>query len=539
MAQHADARRERLARAAASAGPLLTLTLALTLAGCPSDGSSATATTTPTTTATAPRQVTDAERAAVMVACARCHVAPPPEALPRERWREVIPVMGTAEVGVASGQPPASADEVTLALRVYDALAPDALDAPPQPGAPAGLSFRTESFTPPRINKRIPAVANVRFWPLNSPRRRDVLVCEMRSRCLFVLASWAPEPQRRLLELGNELGYPVHVEPCDLDGDGRLDLVVSGLGGMNPSNARDGVVTLLRQGADRRFTPYPIARDLGRVASTHAVDIDGDGDLDLVVAVFGWRGPGELLLLENVTSEPGRLRFDRHVLDERDGWIHVASADLDGDGRLDLVALVAQEHEQVVAWLNREGGFERRVLDAAPHPAWGSSGLELVDMDLDGDVDILLSNGDALDDHLLKPYHGVSWLENQGGMKFVRRPIGALYACERAVAGDLDGDGDVDVVAVAFLPEVPPERQKALDLDSVVWFERTPEGWTRRVIEKHRAWHPTVALADHDADGRMDIVVGNYVWLLEGGTPLVEDDWVTVFTQQAPAAGPR
>ena len=505
------------------------------LAGCPGGDRTSATTTTPLPPPPGGRPtVSEAERASVASACARCHQAPPPDALPRARWREVIPTMGTPEVGAASGKPPSSPEELALALKVYDALAPEALETPPQASASGLLAFEAQGFTPRGITRKIPAVANVRTWPLNSPRRQDVLVCEMRSRRLFVLAPWAPEEQRKLVELGEELGYPAHVEPCDLDGDGRLDLVVSGLGGMNPSNAQEGIVTLLRQGADRRFTAHPLARGLGRVASTHAIDLDGDGDLDLVVAVFGWRGPGQLLLLENTTSEPGRLRFERRVLDARDGWIHVASADLDGDGRLDLVTLLAQEHEQVVAWLNRgEDGLEPRVLFAAPHPAWGSSGLQLVDMDGDGDLDVLLSNGDALDDHLLKPYHGVAWLENEGGLRFTHRPIGALYACERALAGDLDGDGDVDVVAVAFLPQVSPERQRALDLDSIVWFERTPEGWTRRVLEKHRAWHPTAALADHDGDGRLDLIVGNFVWLLEDGRPLVEDEWLTVFTQRA------
>lgn len=498
--------------------------LLLALAGCPGP-------TTPGPTGQA--AITDADRAAVAQACARCHLAPPPEALPRQRWREVIPSMASLELGAASGKPPATAAEVALALRVYEAQAPEALDAPPQAGAPAGLEFKVESFTPRGIQRRIPAVANVRLWPMNSPRRLDVLVSEMRSRRLFVLAPWAPEAQRRLVELGAELGYPVHVEPCDLDGDGLVDLVVSGLGGMNPSNDTNGVVTLLRQTPDRRFTPVPLATGLGRVASTLAVDLDGDGDLDLVVAVFGWRGPGQLLLLENQTTDPAKPTFRRHVLDERDGWIHVEAADLTGDGRPDLVALVAQEHEQVVAWINQgELRLEPRVLHTAPHPAWGYSGLQLVDMDGDGDLDVLVSNGDALDDHLLKPYHGVSWLENQGDLRFVERRVGALYGCERAVAGDLDGDGDVDVVAVAFLPELSPERQRALDLDSVVWFERTPDGWTRRVLEKHRAWHPTVALGDHDGDGQLDVVVGNFVWLIQDGTPLVEDDWVTVFTQR-------
>jgi hypothetical protein len=62
-----------------------------------------------------------------------------------------------------------------------------------------------------------------------------------------------------------------------------------------------------------------------------------------------------------------------------------------------------------------------------------------VDFDLDGDLDLLVSNGDTLDDDVLKPYHGVSWLENLGDLRFEVHVIGHLYGCESACSGDVDG----------------------------------------------------------------------------------------------------
>src|SRR5579859_2502139 len=107
--------------------------------------------------------------------------------------------------------------------------------------------------------------------------------------------------------------------------------------------------------------------------------------------------------------------FVATVFDPRHGAIHVPIADLNHDGRPDFVALISQEFETVVAFLNTgPGKFEPHVTHAAPHPAFGSSGIQLVDLDQDGDLDVLYSNGDVLDSNLLRPYHGIQWLENRG-----------------------------------------------------------------------------------------------------------------------------
>src|SRR5262249_56104040 len=116
-----------------------------------------------------------------------------------------------------------------------------------------------------------------------------------------------------------------------------------------------------------------------------------------IVAVFGWRNVGEIVLLENHTTDWNQPDFRPRTLDERHGTIHVPVADLNGDGWPDFVALISQEHEEVVAFLNqKDGTFQKETIWKAPHPAYGSSGIQLVDLDGDGKVDALYSTRDVL-----------------------------------------------------------------------------------------------------------------------------------------------
>jgi hypothetical protein len=468
--------------------------------------------------------------ASVREACARCHAFPPAATLPRDRWVTVVPEMRT--MPIPAGAAPLTEEEAAEALAYYRAAAPDALPPVP-PGPPLTTDrFVATHFTPRGLeNRKIPAVANVGFFPLTGGL--TLVAAELRTRTLFALTRAQPGRPAVLRPLlpreTMDLNYPDHVSAADLNGDGRQDLLVASLGGLNPGNFKRGSVSVLLAAA-RGFTVHPIAKGLGRVADVRAADLDGDGDLDLAVSVFGWRGPGELLVFE----QTGQLTFTRHRLDDRDGWIHLEPLDLDGDGKLDLIGLLTQHHEQVVAFQNKGGlTFAPRVLHRAPHPAWGYSGLERVDLDQDGDADLLLTNGDSLDDHLLKPYHGISWLENDGVGGFAPHRIAdGLPGCQRATAGDLDGDGDLDVVAVSFLPQIPAATWEERDLSSIVWIERDTKGWQIRSLEKHRNIHSTVALGDVDGNGKLDIVVGNFVWLYEEYKTHTPADYVTLLMQE-------
>jgi len=366
---------------------------------------------------------------------------------------------------------------------------------------------------------------------LSDARKLDVVVCDMVNGLVLVMKPY--EPAGRLRVVSDAVPHPAKAQAVDLDRDGVKDLLVANLGSPLPTDRRVGSVVWLRGRPDGSFTAVTLAEGLGRVADVEAADFDGDGDLDLVVAEFGWLKAGGILLLENRTSDASRPDFVPTTVDPRHGAIHVPVADLNGDGRPDFVALIGQEHETVVAFLNAGGcRFDPTVIYTAPHPAFGSSGIQLVDFDGDGDLDVLMSNGDSMDSELLRPYHGVQWLENRGTYPFERHPLASLHGGQRAVAADVDGDGDQDVVAVSFLPGTYYRthcRENALDA-VVVLEQAAPGRFVRHTLEAVTCDHITCDLGDFDDDGKVDLVIGN-AYIPFGAVPAEERpeaDWIVL-----------
>jgi hypothetical protein len=189
----------------------------------------------------------------------------------------------------------------------------------------------------------------------------------------------------------------------------------------------------------------------------------------------------------------------------------VPVCDLDGDGMADFIALVSNESESVDAFLNRGGGkFRRQIVWQAPDLTFGSSGIDLVDLDQDGDLDVLWTNGDAFDNLYANPWHGVQWLENLGAMRFAHHRLGDLPGAYRALAADLDRDGDLDIVVAAWLPQqVMPAELRQTPLASIVCFEQTAPGrFARHTLETGSPHHAVMEIGDFDGDGDVDFAVG-------------------------------
>ena len=390
-------------------------------------------------------------------------------------------------------------------VKYYEARAPEKLPLPASWPDPDGrLPFSRRAIPGPAGSSNH-AVANVRLIDMNRDGRPSVVVSDMRSGIVYALGI-EREPAS-IVTLGR-LSNPAHATPVDLDRDGQLDLLLADLGSFVPGDHDRGAAVWLRARKDGTYAAVTIKRG-PRVADVEAADFDDDGRLDLAIASFGWRRTGDLTILKNETLDPDQPTFAPHLIDKRTGAIHTIPADLDRDGRSDLITLFAQEHETVVAFLNRGGlRFEARSVYSAPHPNWGSSGIEAVDLDQDGDLDVVMTNGDMFDDQILKPYHGIQWLENRGTFPFTEHTLASLPGVQRAETADLDGDGDLDIAACVVVPSQDPAARR---LPSVVWLEQTlPGRFVLHVLESGVPAHATLDVGDPDRDGDVDIVVGNF-----------------------------
>jgi hypothetical protein len=343
------------------------------------------------------------------------------------------------------------------------------------------------------------------------------------------------DPQRKVRRLA-QLDNPCHVEPCDLDKDGKTDLLVADLGSFLATDHDRGRAVWLRQTEPAAFEPIVLAAGLGRVTDVRPIDTHGTGRFDVVVAEFGWHRTGQILRLRNVASPSERPRFEPEQLDPRTGTIHVPVCDINRDGRPDILALVSNESEAVEAFLNQGGGkFRRQTLWQAPDLAFGSSGIELADLDKDGDTDILYANGDAFDNKYVTPWHGVQWLENRGDGQFTYHRLTDMPGACVALPGDFDGDGDLDIVVSSFLPaSLKPRTAAAEQFPSIILLEQiSPKRFVRHTLERAFACHAAAAVGDFNRDGRLDFAVATH-WAGNRGKDL-GPTWLAVWWNRGAA----
>jgi hypothetical protein len=450
------------------------------------------------------------ERQFVEQRCSGCHGLPSADSFPSAEWPTVVDWMN--DVMQRTGEASYEAADLARITDYYTAHSPKQLPALPPDPARVTLGFEAR----PIVQRPELSVTHISVVDLTEDGLLDLLVCESTGLrgatgrvTLYVRRddgsgsrgelSWTAVP----LAL---LPHPAHTEVFDFDGDGDLDIVVAVLGIFGPSESPRGEVALLVNQGGLRFEHRSLLRGVTRVADVQPADLNGDGRIDFAVAAFGHRSTGGVGWLEQ--REDGE--FDYHVLIAKPGAIHVPVVDLDGDGALDIVALVSQHTEEIVLLRgNGAGEFRSETLYAGGMPEFGASGIELVDLDGDRDLDILLTNGDSADTGArtgtkFRPYHGVQWLENRGDLRFVPRELMRLYAAYSVTAGDLDGDGDTDVVAGSFFTDLDdPGRH------SLVWLENDgAQNFTPHSLARIPRSIVSLALSDLDGDGRLDLVVG-------------------------------
>ena len=369
----------------------------------------------------------------------------------------------------------------------------------PSPTAPA---FALEVLLPGEAPQ---LTANVRMGDLLGDGSLQVLIAEpTRGQVLWLRGDGD------LVTLKEGLRQPVRTHVADVDGDGDQDLLVADIGIFFPDDRKVGRVVLLRNDGDHQFEPVVLLENVRRVACAEAADLDGDGDLDIAVCVFG-DIHGKLAWLEQQEG----LTFEEHVLDDRPGVIHAFPFDADGDGDLDLAVSLSQDFEEVLLFRNEgSGAFAKEVLFRAPVDYYGMSGIELADLDRDGDTDILVTNGDLFDGDFPEgtdPYelYGVAWLENDGSGTYTYRDVARHWGAYAVRALDVDGDEDLDLVLSSLqVPAVFPDAP----VKGLVWLENDgAQNFTVHTIRVRVASAMlSIEVGDIDNDGLPEILGGVY-----------------------------
>ena len=436
--------------------------------------------------------------------CVVCHAFPEPALLDKKTWQDgVLPQMAK-RVGVTlPGTPwlalpnpymkvlarPLPDSDWAKILAYYRDSAPDKLPAQSLPAQP---TIDPSFFAVHPLAEKLPSSGIITLLAVDSARKR-IYVGEAGSNSLRVF-----DYHRRLLS-SVTLGSPPTAAIFDSN---RVLVLESGI--LDPNDRAKGrLVQYDRVGRDSLRFGRVIIDSLLRPVFVQRYDFAKDGHETYVICEFG-NNRGRLALYKNDGS-----RYVRQVLDANPGAIHFEIRDLTGDGAPDIVALLAQADERIVLFVNDgKGNFTgaQRLLARFP-PVYGSMYFAMYDFNGDGFPDIVYVNGDNYDySRVLKPYHGVRILENDGKNNFHERYFFPVYGAARAEVADFEHDGKLDIFVTSNFADFQAHPERGIVfLRNLGGYRFQPYAFS---VAAGNQWNLT-ATADLEGDGSTDVLVAS------------------------------
>ena len=450
--------------------------------------------------------------------CSSCHRFPEPQLLDKKTWREkVLPDMG-ARLGFK-----------TFRDGTYrpNSKVPDGVYAPERLMEMAEweqIKFWYESKAPDQLV--------LPHW--RSRTRLDQFTIEVPEReehdfpaATAILIDGASN--RLLVADSHELDLKIYGKDLDhldkvrtggivsrilpMPSHGFLATVIGGT--ISPNEDAHGLLINVVTGKELGINR--LVRGLRRPVDAAFGDFNKDGKTDYVIAGFGTHF-GKLTL--HLSQGDGTLR-ETVLLDEAGAL----SVKVVGD---DLLVLLAQGDERIIRLKNfaSEQSITEETIIRFP-PSQGSSSMSVVDFNGDGMMDLLYTAGDNADiSPVYKPYHGVYLFTGQKDGTFRQEMFFHLDGAYGAVAEDFDQDGDMDIAAISYFPNI----SQGLDETGFVYLQNNDGHFDPKTIEGIGKLGRFIAISagDIDGDGDADIALANLAFGPPGPmeiSPELQEHW--------------
>jgi hypothetical protein len=306
-----------------------------------------------------------------------------------------------------------------------------------------------------------------------------------------------PWPRRLIKDSGGNKHHDQIIG--DFDGDGRAELV--------SWNQGDRVLLLFAIPQNPKsvepWRSVPIYRweEGGEHEGLAAADVNGDGKPDLI-------GAGRWF------EHTGGTGFTAHLIDDTYRFSRALAADFNKDGRPEIVFGPGDNVLRLRLFEFKQGRWVGR--DLLPFDVNHGHSLRAGDLDGDGNLDLFVAEMAKWSSEGVDHPDARMWvLYGDGRANFQTVELNRGQGTHEARLGDLDGDGDLDIVSKPFRHNAP-----RLEVWRNLGRERLAlDRWQRHVIDPDRPWRAIfIAAADLDGDTRPDIATGGW-WYRNPGRP--------------------